>query len=66
MNPYLNNEILFLSQIDEIQQGTIFLEGTYELKQKLDGSTAKIFQSSFEAPDDSDTVHCVSFTDCSN
>ena len=66
MNPHLNNEIRFQSQVDEIQQGTIFLEGTYELKQKLDGSTVKIFQNQFEPPDDSDTTHVIRFTDCSN
>ena len=43
MNPWLNDEILFKSQMDEIQQGTIFLEGTYTLKAKPDGSTAKVF-----------------------
>ena len=43
MNPWLNEEILFKSQMDEIQQGTIFLEGTYTLKAKPDGSTAKVF-----------------------
>ena len=66
MNVWLNNEIYFRSQIDEIQQGTIFLEGTYKLKQKEDGSTLKIFYNSFDQPDDLDTVHCVRFTDCSS
>ena len=32
LNPYLNNNIPFISQMDEIQTGSIFLEGTYELK----------------------------------
>ena len=32
LNPHLNNEVRFQSQINEIQLGTIFLEGTYDLK----------------------------------
>ena len=65
MNPWLNNEIQFTSQMDEIEQGAIFLEGLYELKQKGDGTTIKVFHSSFEPPEDSDLVHVVRFTDCS-
>ena len=65
LNPWLNNEILFFSQIDEIQQGTSHLEGTYDLNQRTDGSTIKTFMHSFDAPDDSDMLHVVRFTDCS-
>lgn len=34
--------------------------------QKLDGTTVKVFQSLFDAPDDSEMTHVVRFTDCSN
>lgn len=42
------------------------MEGTYELKQQADGSTIKVFMNGFDAPEDSDTVHVVRFTDCSS
>ena len=32
MNTWMNNEIIFVSQVEEIQQGSVFLEGTYDLK----------------------------------
>ena len=36
------------------------------MTQKLDGTTIKVFQNIFDAPEDSDTTHVVRFTDCSN
>ena len=66
MNPWLNNEVVFKSRVDEIQTGSAHLEGTYELKQNPDGTTVKQFLGSFEPPEDSDYVHVVSFTDCSS
>ena len=66
LNPWLNLEILFKSQMDEIQKGTIFLEGMYELKERPDGKTVKVFFPSFETPEDSDMLHVVRFTDCSS
>lgn len=54
-----------MSRVEEIQQGSAFLEGTYELRQKEDGTTIKVFQQNFDAPDDSDICHVVRFTDCS-
>ena len=66
MNPWLNFEIIFKSQIDEIQKGTIFLEGMYELKERADGKTTKVFHPSFDAPEDSEMIHVVRFTDCSS
>ena len=52
--------------MDEIQKGTIFLEGTYELKDKADGKTVKVFYPAFDAPEDSEVLHVVRFTDCSS
>ena len=66
LNQWLNREIVFKSQMDEIQKGTIFLEGTYELIETEDGVTTKVFIPSFDAPEDSNMIHIVRFTDCSS
>ena len=72
LNPWLDNVIPFKSQVDELQRGSSFLEGTYELsEQPIAGNseehnqTLKVFHIGFDIPDDTDRIQAVKFTDCS-
>ena len=67
INPWLDNQIIFKSQLFEDQNGQAFLEGTYELKQAPNNEmvTVKNFYSAFDPPDDTGMVHVVKFGDFS-
>ena len=54
--------------MEELSQGSAFLQGTYELKQLTADShiTTKVFYSSFDPPEDSTTSHTVRFGDFSS
>ena len=43
LNTWLNQNIYFLSQMDEIQKGTHILDGMYELKQSETGEQTKVY-----------------------
>ena len=73
LNPWLDNCIPFKSRVDEMQRGSSFLEGTYELsEQPIPGSngeqfhTLKVFHSGFDMPDDTERLQTVRFTDCTS
>ena len=36
------------------------------MRERDDGKTVKVFYPSFDAPEDTDLIHVVRFTDCSN
>jgi hypothetical protein len=67
LTPYLDNEIVFKSQLDEIETGAAYLEGTYDLKPIGEDSqfALKVFYPSFEPAEDSEVLHVVRYSECS-